>query len=128
MLSANGVEYQWMPELGGRRTPRADSPNTGWRVEAFRGYADYMTTPAFGAAIASLLELASTRRTTVMCAEAVWWRCHRRLISDWMVARGHTVLHIQSATAAQPHTLAPPAHLRDGHLSYAAEQPDLDLR
>ena len=126
-LVASGIGYQWMPELGGRRSPRKDSPNTGWRVDAFRGYADYMETPEFTDAMAVLLGLARTRRTAVMCAEALWWQCHRRLISDHLLAHGHSVLHIQSATSAPPHRLAPPAHLRDGRLSYAAEQPDLEL-
>lgn len=124
-LRSHGVEYHWMPELGGRRRVRKDSHNTGWRVEAFRGYADYMETPEFAGAIRGLLEIASAMPTAIMCAEALWWQCHRRLISDWLVANGHTVLHISSPTQASPHKLAPPAHLVGGTLSYAAEQPDL---
>ena len=126
-LTANGIHYAWMPELGGRRSPAKDSRNTGWRVAAFRGYADYMETPAFSDAMARLLELASSRRTAVMCAEALWWQCHRRLISDWLVARGHEVMHIESATKASPHRLIAPARIVDGRLSYEAEQTDLGV-
>ena len=124
-LRGHGIAYRWMPELGGRRTPRPDSVNTGWRVDAFRGYADYLETPEAAAAIASLRELARERPTAVMCAEALWWQCHRRLIADRLLAEGLDVVHIESATRASPHKLVPPAHLRDGTLSYAAEQLEL---
>ena len=126
-LRARGIAYRWMPELGGRRQARPDSVNTGWRVDAFRGYADYMETADAAAAIASLLELGGVQPTTVMCAEALWWQCHRRLIADRLVAEGHTVVHIESLTKSSPHQLMPPAHLRNGKLSYAGEQPDLGL-
>ena len=126
-LESNGVTYTWMPALGGRRTAAKDSKNTGWRVAAFRGYADYMETAEFRDAIAKLLELAAERRTAVMCAESLWWQCHRRLISDWLVARGHDVMHIESATRASLHRLIAPAKLVDGELSYAAEQTDLGV-
>lgn len=126
-LRARDIAYRWMPELGGRRQARPDSVNTGWRVEAFRGYADYMETPDAAAAIASLLDLAGAKATAVMCAEALWWQCHRRLIADRLAAEGHAVVHIESITRASPHRLMPPAHLRDGKLSYADEQPDLGL-
>lgn len=116
-----------MPELGGRRKARKDSPHTGWRVEAFRGYADYMDTDGFRAALAELLERAHGLPTAIMCAEQLWWQCHRRLISDALLAQGHEVLHIESATKASPHKLVPPARLVRGALSYAAEQPDLEL-
>ena len=124
-LRAHDIAYRWMPELGGRRTPRADSANTGWRVDAFRGYADYLETPEAADAIASLVTMARERHTTVMCAEALWWQCHRRLIADRLLAEGHAVLHIESVTKASPHKLVPPAHLRDGTLSYVAEQLEL---
>jgi uncharacterized protein (DUF488 family) len=126
-LRTRDISYRWMPELGGRRQPRPNSVNTGWRVDAFRGYADYMETPDAAAAIASLLVFAGVPATAVMCAEALWWQCHRRLIADRLVAEGHTVIHIESLTKASRHTLMPPAHLRDGRLSYAAEQPELGL-
>jgi uncharacterized protein (DUF488 family) len=116
-----------MPELGGRRTPRPDSPNAGWRVAGFRGYADYMQTPEFGVALDALLTLAGLRRTAVMCAEALWWQCHRRLIADVALAQGHAVMHIEGVGKAAPHRLIAPARLHNGHLTYAAEQADLDL-
>jgi uncharacterized protein (DUF488 family) len=116
-----------MPELGGRRTPRPDSPNAGWRVAGFRGYADYMQTPEFASALDALMTLAERRRTAVMCAEALWWQCHRRLIADVVLARGHPVMHIEGVGKATPHRLIAPARLLDGNLTYAAEQPDLDL-
>jgi uncharacterized protein (DUF488 family) len=116
-----------MPELGGRRSTRKDSPNTGWRVAGFRGYADYMETAEFGTALLHLIELARARPTVIMCAEILWWQCHRRLISDALLARGHEVVHIETATKTSPHRLVPPARLVRGQLSYAAEQSDLDL-
>jgi uncharacterized protein (DUF488 family) len=116
-----------MPELGGRRAPRPDSPNAGWRVAGFRGYADYMQTPEFAAALQALLTLAARRRTTIMCAEALWWQCHRRLIADIVLAQGHTVMHIEGVGNTAPHRLIAPARLHNGHLTYAAEPPDLDL-
>ena len=126
-LRAHDIGYRWMPELGGRRKPRPDSVNTGWRVDAFRGYADYMETPDAVSAIATLLDMAGAQRTAVMCAEALWWQCHRRLIADHLAATGHSVTHIAAASKALPHKLVPPAHLRDGKLSYVAEQPGLGL-
>ena len=116
-----------MPELGGRRSARKDSPHTGWRVAAFRGYADYMDTGEFEAALTALLEVARAQPTVIMCAEQLWWQCHRRLISDALLARGHQVVHIESATKASPHKLIPPAHLVRGKLSYVAEQSDLGI-
>lgn len=116
-----------MPELGGRRRPRSDSPHTGWRVEGFRGYADYMETGEFRSALTQLVEFARHQPTAIMCAEQLWWQCHRRLISDALLAQGHDVVHIQTATTSSPHKLVPPAHLVHGKLSYAAEQPDLEL-
>ena len=124
-LRAHDIGYRWMPELGGRRKARPDSVNTGWRVEAFRGYADYLETPEAADAIASLEAMALEQPTAVMCAEALWWQCHRRLIADRLLAQGHSVLHIESVTKSSPHKLVPPAHLRNGKLSYAAEQLDL---
>lgn len=125
LLRAHGIGYHWLPELGGRRTARKDSINTGWRVAAFRGYADYMETPEFAIAFAQLVEMSRERATAIMCAEALWWQCHRRLLADQLLALGHSVLHIQGDRDASPHKLIPPAHLRDGRLSYAAEQLDL---
>ena len=93
-LNEAGIEYVHFPELGGRRRAQPDSPNTAWRNEAFRGYADYMMTEAFRGGIERLLELAKGKRTAIMCAELLWWRCHRSLIADYLKAQGHTVLNI----------------------------------
>jgi uncharacterized protein (DUF488 family) len=127
LLRGHGIGYHWMPELGGRRSPRKDSPNTGWRVDGFRGYADYMETPEFRTVFTALISLAKTRNTAIMCAEALWWQCHRRLLSDAFFVLDWTVLHIQSPDKAPPHRLMPPAHLREGKLSYADPQEGLDL-
>jgi uncharacterized protein (DUF488 family) len=124
-LAAHDIDYVWLPGLGGRRSPKPDSVNTGWRVAAFRGYADYMETPEFAEALAQLVEVAYAERTAIMCAEALWWQCHRRLIADALVALGHDVLHIQSRDTASPHKLIPPATIHHGQLSYAAEQTKL---
>ena len=126
-LTSRRVQYVWMPELGGRRRPRKDSPHTGWRVEGFRGYADYMETDEFRGAFSQLLDLAGRQPTAIMCAEQLWWQCHRRLIADALLARGHEVMHIESAAKASPHRLIPPARIVRGQLSYAAEQAGLDL-
>ena len=124
-LDAAGIDYRWMEALGGRRYPRADSRNTAWRVTGFRGYADYMETPAFAVARDELLALARERRTAYMCAELLWWQCHRRLISDSLLVLGHEVLHIQTSDPPAPHKLTPPAVLRDGQLSYEPLQTEL---
>lgn len=126
-LRTAGIAYHWLPELGGRRRPRPDSPHTGWRVEGFRGYADYMDTAEFRDALDRLLTLAREQPSVIMCAEALWWQCHRRLIADALLAAGHQVVHIESPAKASPHRLMPPARLVQGRLSYAAAQPDLDL-
>jgi uncharacterized protein (DUF488 family) len=93
-LRAAGIGYRHAPELGGRRNARKDTPPSAWRNAGFRGYADYMTTPAFAGALDVLVDEAQQEQVTIMCAEAVHWRCHRNLISDALVARGHRVLHI----------------------------------
>ena len=103
-LAAGGLAYLWIPRLGGRRSARKDSRNTQWRNSAFRGYADYTETDEFAAGLAELLELARQKRTAIMCAEQVWWQCHRMLISDVLRARGVEVLHILDAKPAQPHS------------------------
>jgi uncharacterized protein (DUF488 family) len=125
-LSAAGIGYVHLVDLGGRRKATADSPNTAWRSEAFRGYADYMMTAGFAAAMDSLLGLAAAKRTAMMCAEAVWWRCHRGLVADWLKAAGHEVLHILGPQKIEPHPYTPAARLVGGNLSYAADdQPRL---
>lgn len=119
-LAEVGLGYEHLPELGGRRKVRPDSHNDNWRSDAFRGYADYMETPQFAAGIARLRELASARRTAIMCSEAVWWRCHRGLVADFLKARGDEVVHIMSehSNAVHPYTAA--ARLVNGRLSYTA--------
>ena len=117
-LARDGIAYQHMPELGGHREPRMDSPNTAWREPAFRGYADYMETPAFAEAIDALLELAGRRRTAIMCAELHWADCHRGLISDYLKAAGHEVVHVVSAGEREAHPYTRQARIVDGHLSY----------
>ena len=117
-LAQAGVDYIPMAELGGRRPPQPDSPNGAWRVAAFRGYADYMAMPEFETARVRLMQLADAAPTAVMCAEAVWWQCHRRLIADDFVARGWQVLHLMAPGKMQAHPLNPAAHMRDGVLRY----------
>lgn len=118
-LSEVGIEYKAIPNLGGRRRPRPDSRNDAWRNESFRGYADYMETTEFQEGIVRLLELARRKRTAIMCSEAVWWRCHRSLIADYLKASGIDVWHImaESKTEAHPYTSA--ARIKDGKLSYS---------
>lgn len=118
-LARHGIDYVPMPALGGRRKPRADSRNTAWRSESFRGFADYMETPAFHAAIGALCELAGRRRSAILCAEAVWWRCHRSLIADFLKAAGIDVRHILGPGKTEVHPYTPAAQLVDGRLSYA---------
>lgn len=105
-LARNGLDYRHFPNLGGLRRPRPDSPNTAWTHPGFRGYADYMQTEAFHRALDELLAYAAAASTAVMCAEAVWWRCHRALLADALVARGVAVRHIMSARAAPAHELS----------------------
>lgn len=119
-LAAAGIDYVPMPELGGRRAPHPDSPNGAWRVAAFRGYADYMASAEFALARERLMEIASMRRTAVMCAEAVWWRCHRRLIADDFTARGREVVHLMAPGRSEVHALNPDARMVDGVLRYPA--------
>jgi len=125
-LPRAGIRYEGFPDLGGRRVPRPDSTNLGWRHPAFRGYADYMETPEFRLGIARLLALAREERVAVMCAEAQWVQCHRRLIADFLTAAGHRVLHIGSRRSAILHRIAPPAVLSGDALTYPGE-PSLGL-
>jgi uncharacterized protein (DUF488 family) len=122
-LTAAGVEYLHMPGLGGLRRPRKDSPNTGWRNDSFRGYADYMQTSEFESSLGELLAAAGGRRAAVMCAESVPWRCHRSLIADALTARGVEVLHIMSAAKATPHKLTSFARIEGTKVTY----PPLEL-
>ncbi len=118
-LNEQGIRYQHFPELGGRRKSRSDSRNTAWRNESFRGYADYMETEEFRDGISRLLNQPGP--TAIMCAEAVWWRCHRSLISDFLKARDVSVLHIVDAGKTQPHPYTSAARIVNGQLCYAAE-------
>jgi uncharacterized protein (DUF488 family) len=128
-LAARGIRYAHAPGLGGRRPVRPDSPNTAWRDRGFRGYADHMQTREFVEALAELEDLAARETVAIMCAEAVPWRCHRRLISDALVAHGIRVLHILGPGRVEEHVLDPHARVRpDGSLVYpAAADPQAGL-
>ncbi len=117
-LAARAVAYRHFPALGGLRRPRPDSKNLAWRNESFRGYADYMDTDAFERGVEELLVFAAAADTAVMCAEAVWWRCHRRLLADALVARNMEVFHIVSLGAPAAHRLNPMARVTGERISY----------
>ena len=117
-LREQGIEYAHLATLGGLRRPKKDSINTGWRNASFRGYADYMATEEFREGLNRLLELARTKRTAIMCAEAVPWRCHRSLIGDAVLARGVHVEDIMSATSARPHEMTSFAKLEGFDIVY----------
>jgi uncharacterized protein (DUF488 family) len=119
-LAAAGIAYLHLPALGGLRHPRRDSNNTGWRNASFRGFADYMQTPEFEAALAPLAELARRRRVALMCAETVPWRCHRSLIADALAVRGAEVQHILGEGHRQPHRLTPFAKVEGTRVTYPA--------
>jgi uncharacterized protein (DUF488 family) len=118
-LHEHGLEYVWLPQLGGRRRPAPDSANTAWRHPGFRGYADYMQTEEFAEGLIELVSLACGARTAIMCAEAVWWRCHRALIADVLRWLGFEVIHILGPRSAVQHPYTSAASLRGGRLSYA---------
>lgn len=119
-LPGHGISYTHAPALGGRRRPRADSPNGAWRNPSFRAYADHMGTPAFRDAVTQLIAAASRAPTTIMCAEAVPWRCHRSLIADALVARGCEVRHVLDASTDR-HTLMDIARVENGEVTYPGE-------
>jgi uncharacterized protein (DUF488 family) len=120
-LPAAGIDYVPMPALGGLRHARKDSPNGAWRNASFRGYADYMQTPAFADAVDELTRVGREKRTAIMCAEAVPWRCHRSLVADALVARGVAAIEILSDTNCRPHSLTPFAKCDGSLVSYPAE-------
>ena len=121
-LTAHGIRYEHFPELGGKRKSKPDSRNTAWRNASFRGYADYMETEQFRKGIERLLEVAvEAGPTAIMCAEAVWWRCHRSLITDYLKARGVEVLHVLGTNKVEPHPYTSAAQIVNGELSYAAD-------
>jgi uncharacterized protein (DUF488 family) len=120
-LAEHSIGYRWLPALGGRRRSSPDSPNTAWRNASFRGYADYMSTAEFQRGLTELLNLAADTRTAIMCAEAVWWRCHRSMIADALCVRGVEVVHILGAEHTAVHPMTAPARIVGGALTYAAE-------
>lgn len=125
-LPAAGIAYRHLPALGGRRTPAPDSPNGGWRESAFQGYADHMRSPEFRGALGELEAAGREAPTTFMCAEAVWWRCHRRLIADALVARGWRVEHLGIGDGRAVHQLTEFAVVHpDGSLTYPPAQATL---
>jgi uncharacterized protein (DUF488 family) len=126
-LAAAGVVYVHLPELGGRRQPAAESPNTGWSVGQFRGYADHMDSEEFRRALGRLVALAERSRVVVMCAEAQWRRCHRRLLSDALLVAGFEVLHLGPRGEAEAHELTPFAVPEEGRLRYPAPQESLEV-
>jgi uncharacterized protein (DUF488 family) len=122
-LPAADVKYVWIKELGGRRKKiRDDSPNIALRSPGFRNYADHMLTEDFRHGITELLNLAERSRVAYMCAERVYFRCHRMLVSDWLVAHGHEVLHIDGTGPAKPHKLTAEARLVDGQVIYRGDR------
>jgi uncharacterized protein (DUF488 family) len=121
-LPAAGIQYVWMKALGGyRKKTLSDSPNVALRNASFRNYADYMQTPEFETAANELVRLAEHGRTAYMCAERMWFQCHRMLVSDWLVAHGHQVSHIDGAQAPRPHELMREARMIDGQLVYRGD-------
>jgi uncharacterized protein (DUF488 family) len=123
-LEAAGVEYVWRKDLGGWRKPRPDSPHRALRSPGFRGYADHMETDQFDQAVRWLIETSTRSPTAVMCAESMWWRCHRRMIADALTARGCAVTHLLSEDRRQPHRLHPAARLDGTRVVYDQEAAD----
>ena len=119
-LPAAGIAYLSVPELGGRRTPRPDTTNLAWRNAGFRGYADYMQSEAYQDATSRLTHLAEAQPTAVMCAEALWWQCHRSLIADDFKARGWEVIHLVAPGRSETHPYTPAARIVEGRLDYTA--------
>lgn len=125
-LRQAGVQYRWLEDLGGRRAKQqtASQSNLGLRNESFRNYADYMRTPEFQSGITELLELAGDHRTAFMCSEGLFWRCHRRLVSDYLLAKGFQIQHIMPNGELRPHTLTPGARAKHGSVDYPLEVAD----
>ena len=121
-LPQHDIEYIHLRKLGGRRKVDPHSKNTLWRNESFRGYADYMQTDAFEEGVAQLIKIAKRKRVAYMCSEAVWWRCHRSMVSDYLKAQGWEVLHIMQSNKATEHPYTQPAHIIDGQLAYVPEK------
>ena len=118
-LEAVGTIYSHNPRLGGRRRPSPNSKNSAWKNASFRAYADHMDSEEFKQGVEDLLEVAGASKTAIMCAEALWWRCHRSLIADFLKAQGVEVIHIIDGSKTQPHPFTAAARIIDGQLSYA---------
>ena len=128
VLLEAGMGYRWLGEsLGGRRKPRSDSPTGAWESDQFRGYADHMASEEFAAGLAELEDLGREQRVAVMCAEAWWVRCHRRLIADALTARGWRVLHLGSNSRLAEHEITDFAVVEDGRVTYPAQQTTLGI-
>jgi len=122
-LPEAGIRYLWIKELGGRRKKSLpDSPNIALHNDSFRNYADYMLTPEFERAATELIQIAEDSRTAYMCAERIYFKCHRMMVSDWLVAHGHEVLHIDNEKPAKPHKLMSEARVVDGRLIYRGDR------
>jgi len=118
-LGRAGIEYRWLQKLGGRRrSKKTESPHTAWEHPAFRSYADYTESSDFETGLGELIDAATSVRTAYMCSEGLWWRCHRRIISDYLTVRGWNVEHIMPDGKLKPHVLAPFARVADGRIVY----------
>lgn len=124
-LPEHEIMYQHFPQLGGRRKALKDSKNNAWKNDAFKGYADYMQTEDFKTGIIELEDLAIKNRTAYMCSEAVWWRCHRSMVSDYLKWKGWEVMHIMAENKREEHPYTSPAKIIDGKLSYSKDQQTL---
>lgn len=120
-LEENGIEYIYLDKLGGRRKPDPNSKNTTWRNKSFQAYADYMETDAFETGIKELEKIALEKPTAIMCSEAVWWRCHRSMVSDYLKAKGWEVLHIMALGKATEHPYTSPARIVGDKVFYTEE-------
>lgn len=123
-LEENGIEYVYIEDLGGRRKVSPDSKNTAWRNKSFQGYADYMETESFENGVKELEKLALEKNTAMMCSEAVWWRCHRSMVSDYLKAKGWEVLHIMAIGKATEHPYTSPARILGDKVFYSDESFD----
>lgn len=119
-----GIAYCYIKDLGGRRKYHKDSKNTIWRNKSFRAYADYMETKSFDEGLKVLKSLAKEKRTAIMCAEAVWWRCHRSMIADALKAEGWSVRHIMGVDKAMEHPYTKPAKIKNGQVFYGSRKED----
>ena len=126
-LTRLDIEYEAFTNLGGRRRPHCDSPNLLLHNESFRGYADYMLTEPFHEGIERLVELAGQKRTAILCSEALWWRCHRSMIADYLKAKDFSVTHIFTETWREPHRYTSAARIVDGKPTYAPQARELEL-